>query len=380
MLLIVIICSVFSSCGSFEDVSGNPSEPITTKELDIGGFYKYYFNTLTDREKGAYNSILKELDKAYEKTCFPSEIKMQYLSQGELNNVYRAVLYDNPMIFFLDGGTVRGDSDCFFPEYSLSFSEYLTVSEKINNELSQIESELNQLDTQAEKEMYIHKYIIDNCEYKDNSQGGRENSIDSVFVDSKASCEGYAKTAKLLFDMAGTESYVITGETTDDKGNVSPHMWNIVKTDGKWYHLDVTWDDPIVQNGGSSLRYTYYNLSDEEISKTHSGYEKTDVCESVDANYFLCNGLLFSEYDEETRMKISEEISDNFNSGNTLTQFKFTDKTVFDKAVESLFDGEDIYRLLQIASLSSDGKIKTREVAYETNEPFFIVYINVAGK
>ena len=22
------------------------------------------------------------------------------------------------------------------------------------------------------------------------------------------------------------------------------HMWNVVKIDGNWYHVDTTWDDP----------------------------------------------------------------------------------------------------------------------------------------
>lgn len=51
-------------------------------------------------------------------------------------------------------------------------------------------------------------------------------------------CEGYAKSAKLLFDLSGTEAYYVSGDTPG-----GPHGWNIVEVDGKYYQLDITWND-----------------------------------------------------------------------------------------------------------------------------------------
>ena len=48
-----------------------------------------------------------------------------------------------------------------------------------------------------------------------------------------------------------------------------PHMWNMVKVGGLWYHVDVTWDDPI-SSSGPMLRYDYFLVSDSTILADHS--------------------------------------------------------------------------------------------------------------
>lgn len=42
----------------------------------------------------------------------------------------------------------------------------------------------------------------------------------------------------------------------------------MVNIDGKWYHVDLTWDDPI--SSRDVLRYDYYNLTDNQMSKDHN--------------------------------------------------------------------------------------------------------------
>lgn len=56
-------------------------------------------------------------------------------------------------------------------------------------------------------------------------------------------------------DMLGIENGTVSGEAGNEQ-----HIWNTVMLDGQWYHVDVTWDDPI----GSSFEYTdhaYFNIS-----------------------------------------------------------------------------------------------------------------------
>ena len=59
------------------------------------------------------------------------------------------------------------------------------------------------------------------------------------------------------------------------------HIWNLVKIDGEWYHVDVTWDDyPEIF---SSLEYESFLKSDKGIKVTaHIGwYSPQDIlCES----------------------------------------------------------------------------------------------------
>ena len=49
------------------------------------------------------------------------------------------------------------------------------------------------------------------------------------------------------------------------------HGWNMVKLNNKWYHVDVTYDDPIINgsNKNKTPRYTYFLKSSSVMKKTH---------------------------------------------------------------------------------------------------------------
>lgn len=60
-----------------------------------------------------------------------------------------------------------------------------------------------------------------------------------------AVCEGYAESFKLICDREGIPCVIVTGDN---------HMWNYVQMeDGKWYMLDITWDDQSI-----GLLYDYF--------------------------------------------------------------------------------------------------------------------------
>ena len=42
----------------------------------------------------------------------------------------------------------------------------------------------------------------------------------------------------------------------------------MVHIDGRWYHVDVTWDDPV--SSEDVLRHDYFNLTDSQISADHT--------------------------------------------------------------------------------------------------------------
>lgn len=52
-------------------------------------------------------------------------------------------------------------------------------------------------------------------------------------------CEGYAKAFQYLCELSGIECYTVTGKMAGGTG-AGPHMWNIVRLDGKSYVVDVT--------------------------------------------------------------------------------------------------------------------------------------------
>ena len=43
------------------------------------------------------------------------------------------------------------------------------------------------------------------------------------------------------------------------------HIWNAIFLDGKWYHLDLTWDDPVTNDGKDYLEHNYFLISTTKL-------------------------------------------------------------------------------------------------------------------
>ncbi len=107
----------------------------------------------------------------------------------------------------------------------------------------------------------VHDYLVENFEYDYRSDMANHTDIDG-FRDGEMVCSGYSLAAYYLLNSAGISTRTVLGSSGDDKSGNITHMWNVVKLDGRWYNLDITWDDP----GGGNLRYDYFLKSDEDFS------------------------------------------------------------------------------------------------------------------
>lgn len=159
-----------------------------------------------------------------------------------------------------------------------------------------------------EKEMQIIQYMVENIEYDyDNYVSGTIPDIsytaEGALVKGAAVCDGYAKAFLQMAKACGLEAKYVSGkagacyESDGLLGNIN-HAWNKVKLDGQWYHVDVTWEDPVPENsyGFGNLQGTYINRTDAQMEElVHSWSEKSPVCNSEEygANsvwYYLYTG------------------------------------------------------------------------------------------
>lgn len=150
--------------------------------------------------------------------------------------------------------------------YKCSSEEEKKLDKAIKNAIKTLELTDK---TDYEKVKAIHDYIINNVSYDITLQ---RNSAYDALIEGFAVCEGYAMAAYRMFTEAGLEARIISGV-----GNDVPHAWNIVKVDGKWYNIDLTWDDPVTNTGESMLTYDYFLKSTKDFSdhKRNAEY-KTD--------------------------------------------------------------------------------------------------------
>lgn len=119
-----------------------------------------------------------------------------------------------------------------------------------------------------QKVVAVHDYIVVNTQYIESENSDYLATAISVLKDGKGQCQGYSEAFAAIMIVLGVETRVISGKAFDSQMRFVPHAWNQVKIDGVWYHVDVTWDDPIPDTGGSALR-TYMLRSDEFFETDH---------------------------------------------------------------------------------------------------------------
>ena len=172
--------------------------------------------------------------------------------------------------------------------------------------------------TDFEKTLYVHDYIVLNCEYDldllamleaDGTLDGEIRSERyteySVLVNGTGICGSYALAYRAVMNACGVDCLYLSS-------NEMNHAWNLIKLDGKWYHVDCCWDDPVPDTLGIARR-TYFLRTDDEImqldhySWTPGSYKATsskysampreyDGRQKYDSGrwYYLDSGSLYS--------------------------------------------------------------------------------------
>ncbi|MDD6404413.1 MAG: transglutaminase domain-containing protein [Clostridiales bacterium] len=108
---------------------------------------------------------------------------------------------------------------------------------------------------------------------------GEENEYDmyGALVKHSAVCQGYAETMFYLLKQAGIPCSIVSS------ANIN-HAWNVVKIHGNWYHIDVTWDDPVWDVPGKSL-HRYFLVSFPTMNtltaEAHNNKDRSDMVISV---------------------------------------------------------------------------------------------------
>lgn len=330
----------------------------------------FYYDRLTKRQKKLYNEILKSAESQTEK------IKIFNSTVGDIKVVYAALKYDNPSLIGLGTCFMVFPGDFFrtaaiSPQYRYTLEEYRQKSAELRARVQSITQKLSPDLSDYDKELYIHDWLINNCKYIiTDADYGEEYTAYGAIVNGKATCEGYSKAAQLLMHEVGIDNYVVGGSATNSSGKAQPHMWNIVKINGNWYNLDVTWDDPVSDDGKNHLIHTYFNLTDEEISHTHTiDTADADKCDNTQENYFIKSNLYFSQYDDNAKNRIAAVIAECKSKGAAEIEIKFASPEVFALATEDLINGGELRDFAEAANLFAGGKkLNEKNIAYTTNE------------
>ena len=119
--------------------------------------------------------------------------------------------------------------------------------------------------SQQENIRNIHDYIINTTKYdsdrSDNNIFTYQSDIAfGPLLEGFAVCGGYTDLMELFLEKMKIKSYKVSSEN---------HIWNAVLLDNNnWYHLDLTWDDPVASDGKDYLDYTYYLIDTNRLLTT----------------------------------------------------------------------------------------------------------------
>ena len=109
----------------------------------------------------------------------------------------------------------------------------------------------------------FHDYIINNSSYDtDRSDNNiinyKSDTAYGPLLQKQALCGGYSDAMELFLEKMDIKSYKVSSEE---------HVWNAVELDGKWYNLDLTWDDPITDTGQEILAHTYFMINTKRLNE-----------------------------------------------------------------------------------------------------------------
>lgn len=140
--------------------------------------------------------------------------------------------------------------------------------EALNNYIdSFINSYTNDTMSEYDKIKVFHDYIINNYSYDEN-KGFKSYSAYTLITKGKAICGGYSDLIAIYLNKIGIKNYKISSTS---------HIWNFVYLNGKWYHLDATWDDPVASDGKPHLLHNFFMIDTNELHKLDDKEHNYDV-------------------------------------------------------------------------------------------------------
>lgn len=192
--------------------------------------------------------------------------------------------------------------------------------------------------------VFVHDYLIRNCEYytegAESGEYGLWGCAYGCLVDGQAVCQGYAEAFQYIMNRLDIECGICRGDTKRGR-----HAWNYVNIDGRYYWIDLTWDDPVSEYGEiGEIKHTYCLIDDEHLACTRTvdaDREFIPECSSMSANYFVRNGTYLTDYSDTAVTDILDKYA-----GAGQAEIMFSDMNVYNEAKEHLFENGKIWEII----------------------------------
>lgn len=253
---------------------------------------------LSENEQALYDDIYNAI-KNKQTSLDVSSYNLTLDDQDKIDKTVFGVVFDHPELYWARSA------------YSLSgyaSGEVVAISFVYIDRLSQedekaffskldyvIATEINENMSDVEKALVLHNYIADNTTYGYADVYEESFTSYSVLMNNVGVCQGYSLLYNLLLSRVGIEAKYVSSPAMS-------HGWSMVKIDGKWYHVDVTHDDPIGANPDEAyVMYDNFLCSDDAIRQTGHYDWDSNLPECDDTSFDT--GWCFKDYIIRNKMK-----------------------------------------------------------------------------
>lgn len=219
-------------------------------------------NEIAQKLTGAMNNRRETITFIFEGKTANLKTKLQSaLDQAMASDPYLYYIVDSY------GFTYRGGTRSANVTVEVEYLETLQQTAFVNKEVKAV---LKKIITPGmdnhQKVKVIHDWVVLNLKY-DTSY--RKYTAYEGLQSGSAVCQGYSLLTYKLLKEAGITNKIVEGTVKQEGASSQPHAWNLVLLDGKWYHLDTTWDDP-TPDQAEVVSTTYYLRTDTQMRRDHS--------------------------------------------------------------------------------------------------------------
>lgn len=304
----------------------------------------------------AYSISDKQNSKGY--YCVAKVVlKNEKMDESNIRVTISAFENDNPQIFWISNvySYAYYGQDTVVQLYSyITADQCSSLIAQLNTRVEKYIALVPANLSEFERELKLYDLLAANCSYdsaavKDSSMW-RAYTVFGALVNGKAVCEGYSRAMQLLLSYAGMQCRLVNGE-----GQSALHMWNLVRIDRAWYHLDATWND-----GDDMADHAYFNLSDAQIRADHvisplystltkdqmegdNGIQRISYnlslpsCNSDAANYFRVKGAALTSYSASSDRTVIAALSAAAQKHSAYFTIYVANNLDYDGAVSKLF-------------------------------------------
>ena len=298
---------------------------------------KYIYSSLNARQKQLYKALFEGVSE------FRKEIDVQKIKATikDLDTVFTALQFENPQLFWLDTGWqyyYYGNMvTSVLPEYSRTKSEAEKIRSKLEKAANKIINKALSYDKLFDRVLYIHDTLINNTDYT-RSGGASIRCADGPILNGKALCAGYSKAFSYLCQSIGLDTISVAGNAGE------PHEWNMIKLDGKWYNVDVTFDDPV--GGDPVCNHDYFCITTKKISEDHKfeNYFKIPSATATEYDYYKNKGITVYKSYDKALAALYKTAASNYKKGIKRTEI-VCDKSIIEKVFKAL--EKDLFKGLE---------------------------------